>query len=76
MIKFREKAEIYEWVKTQSMNNIVDNYVDLIWERQERTEKIIITEAQFKEFFRIRGRQESGEIETRGRKSLRTVQSR
>ena len=68
-MKFRDKEQIREWINTQSFNTIIEGYVDLLWERQEKgCDKIVLTEEQFRQFFKIRGITEDGERERRGRK--------
>lgn len=67
--KFSSREQVEVYVNSLPIQMLIDGMVDLLWEAQgERQEKIAITEAQFKQFFKIKGFTDEGKVETRGRK--------
>ena len=66
--KLNNKKDIIAFLQTLPMNALLDVASDAILIANSRSpQKIVITEAQFKTFFKIRGINEKGEPENRGR---------
>ena len=69
MKKFKTCDEALEYVRTLSIDNVMKLAAELLTVEEVKTApRITVTEEQFKEFFKIRGINEAGEKETRGRK--------
>ena len=66
--KFKDRDECFEYLQGLTMSSLMSLAVDVVMELQTKsTNRIVITEEQFKAFFRIRGIKDDGERETRGR---------
>lgn len=65
--RFESKEEALEYIKTLSMAEIVDLAASALLENTAAG-KIIITQEQFQNYFKIRGLNANGEPETRGRR--------
>lgn len=68
-VRFNSIEEAISYVNTLPIQEIIHNYARLLFESQDsRYEPIRITEAQFREMFRIIGTTRTGEVERRGRR--------
>lgn len=68
-VKFSSIEEVREYVKMLSIQDVIDGYVNLLWEAEySKFEPIKITETQFRQMFKIVGLRSDGETERRGRK--------
>lgn len=66
--KFNSYEDALAYVNSLPIQSIIDGYAKLLLESQNnRTEPIKITEAQFKNLFKIVGVTSTGETERRGR---------
>lgn len=79
MKKFKSKEEIENYLLSQPIQQIVSQLVEEIWGKQEYknsknvTQKIVVSEEQYSDIlnlFKVRGKTENGEEETRGRKKV------
>ena len=66
--KYKTYDEARAYVESLPLNSIVGLCVALLMEGDDKPEKVIITQEQFNAFFKIRGLQQDGSKETRGRK--------
>lgn len=64
---FKTKEDCIAYIDSLSMAQIKKWLVYFFME-QPRTPKIVMTEEQFNAIFKIKGRTEKGEVETRGRR--------
>ena len=72
--RFSNKEEVLEYLNTLPMQQVINVAADAIMQNQTATtQKIILTQEQFNQFFRIRGFNENGEVETRGRKKIEEI---
>ena len=68
--RYNNREEAMEFLKSLPVNALIEYAADLMMATQMNSfcQKITLTEEQFKEHFRIRGVNDNGERETRGRK--------
>lgn len=64
---FSTIEECKEWLQTLPMNVLIETAAGAIFNAQ-KPGKIIITEEQLRTYFKIRGYNERGEVENRGRR--------
>lgn len=67
-IKFNSYEEALAYVNSLPIQTIIEDFARLLLETKNRAEPIKITDAQFKNYFRIVGMTSDGEVERRGRK--------
>ena len=73
--RFSNREEVLEYLNTLPLNALINVAADAIMQNQNNSfQKIILTQEQFNQYFRIRGINENGEVETRGRKKAETFQ--
>ena len=73
--KFSNREEVLEYLNSLPMQQVINVAADAIMQNQNNSfQKIVLTQDQFQQFFRIRGINENGEVETRGRKRLEQIE--
>ena len=66
--KFLNRQDAIEYLNSLPFKMVIDIAADALVEPQVKIEKITLTQEQFNSMFKIRGINENGEPETRGRK--------
>ena len=75
-VKFSSIEEVREYVNMLSIQDLIDGYVNLLWESENsKFEPIKITKSQFEAYFRIIGYTSNGGVELRGRKPKNNLPS-
>lgn len=66
--RFASEEQALAYIECLSMSQIKDLLVEFMTKPEpENNPKIVITEEQFRTYFRIKGLTETGEIQTKGR---------
>lgn len=73
--KFNNREDVLEYLNSLPLQQLINVAADAIMQNQSSPiQKIILTQEQFNSFFRIRGYNDNGEVETRGRKRLEQIE--
>jgi len=66
--RFLNKQDAIEYLNTLPFKQVIEIAADALVDQQARIERITITQEQLNSLFKIRGINDNGEPETRGRK--------
>lgn len=66
--RFLNKQDAIEYLQSLPFKAVIDIAADALVEQQVKIDKIVLTQEQFNAMFKIKGINENGEPETRGRK--------